>query len=884
MPRSAATSKHAKPKASAKAKATAKPQAKTKAATTDQASAKERPSSLVGWLKWGVGLVPLFIRKRKEWQHRYKKQIILGNIAFVLLVILGIVIGMHIFAPDLTRYYERSQVLYDQDGNLIYSKMNEDDYYRISTTVDDVDPLYLKMLIAAEDERFYHHIGVDSFAIVRAMGSNLESGTIVSGASTITMQVCRLLEPKERTIFNKVKEALGALYLTFYYGREQVLNMYLTLAPFGGNIEGVTAASYMYFKHSPKHLTPAEAALLVALPRAPEAMRPDRHPKTANYYRKQVLAKAVTEGVISQDIMGEAQYDDLPTARYPMPQLAYHLGQSLFTGKLQLQDLPTTTATATVATEAAASVASAASTASAEAANAANSSVGRELHTTIDSEVQQILNQIAAQYQLQYPESSSESIALLAVDNQSFEVKGYVGAASVDVSYVDAVQALRSPGSALKPFAYAMAFEQGLLHPNSILLDISRLYRSYQPRNYDRKFFGEITASAALQASLNLPALEVMRAIGPLQFINHINQFANAKDSEANHRGELKTYTHGRLHLMPYTEPHLGLILGAGGISLYDMTQLYAALAHDGKITTLKLLQEPRSTSDATSVTATANANANAGAGAATDTSDATMDDVTAVDDSQWAQLHRADAARATYNILENTPVPYGHLSELKVSYKTGTSYKYRDTWALGSKDNLTVGVWTGRLDGRPSIALSGFEKAAPVLFQVMEELPTRKLYKDDLRPSVLLEPLPPMALTRVDIKEMGLVQKRGAHHGNTEGGPKLAQLGDTNDSSNVVAHTDRTPPLEITFPLDGTRLQVGASARVMLSFKGGQSPYYVLINDELSDSSEYFIPEHNGFYTVTVIDKEGNSKSAQVYIQGVAAKDDSGNQEGEAR
>ena len=241
---------------------------------------------------------------------------------------------MHLCAPDLSRFYDRSHSLYDKSGNIIYSSMNKDGYHRILTTQSQVDPLYIKMLIASEDERFYSHPGVDVISIGRALWSNITSGSIVSGASTIAMQVCRMLEPKERSIWSKAKEALGALYLTHYYGRDQILSLYLTLAPFGGNIEGVNAASYIYFNHSPKNLTPAEAALLVALPRSPEVIRPDRHPKSARYYRNEVLKKAVTDKIIKQDILAFATKEPIPNVRHALPQDAYYLGQSIFTSKL----------------------------------------------------------------------------------------------------------------------------------------------------------------------------------------------------------------------------------------------------------------------------------------------------------------------------------------------------------------------------------------------------------------------------------------------------------------------------------------------------------------------------------------------------------------------
>ncbi len=269
---------------------------------------------------------------RGKW---FRLRNVVGALSLSALVGLGSIYGlMHFCAPDLSRFYDRSHSLYDKSGNIIYSSMNKDGYHRILTTQSQVDPLYIKMLIASEDERFYSHPGVDVISIGRALWSNITSGSIVSGASTIAMQVCRMLEPKERSIWSKAKEALGALYLTHYYGRDQILSLYLTLAPFGGNIEGVNAASYIYFNHSPKNLTPAEAALLVALPRSPEVIRPDRHPKSARYYRNEVLKKAVTDKIIKQDILAFATKEPIPNVRHALPQDAYYLGQSIFTSKL----------------------------------------------------------------------------------------------------------------------------------------------------------------------------------------------------------------------------------------------------------------------------------------------------------------------------------------------------------------------------------------------------------------------------------------------------------------------------------------------------------------------------------------------------------------------
>lgn len=933
---------------------------------------------------------------RGKW---FRLRNVVGALSLSALVGLGSIYGlMHLCAPDLSRFYDRSHSLYDKSGNIIYSSMNKDGYHRILTTQSQVDPLYIKMLIASEDERFYSHPGVDVISIGRALWSNITSGSIVSGASTIAMQVCRMLEPKERSIWSKAKEALGALYLTHYYGRDQILSLYLTLAPFGGNIEGVNAASYIYFNHSPKNLTPAEAALLVALPRSPEIIRPDRHPKSARYYRNEVLKKAVTDKIIKQDILAFATKEPIPNVRHALPQDAYYLGQSIFTSKLitpEIKALRELTARI-IGKQVISSEQEIKSSHSAkdnqdqsptlgkealennsqELANAKGNTLGqdlsasaqgaqlvehnreqketinqvievqlsgasikpdqyeafnkaalqdglnkfvnvdssklgqehgnsqdhdqslgshsteferklkmlnslgplpRELYTTIDPKVQELLINAVEEYRHSFlGEDKQDSLSIVVVDNDTFEVLGYVGALGTDISYVDSALALRSPGSALKPFAYALAFDQGLLHPNSILLDKGQIYDGYQPRNYDRQFYGELTAAKALQASLNLPAVEVMRAIGPDNFINMINNTKNDIDLY-DHSQELNSYVHGSLVLPKQSKPSLSLVLGGCGISLFDLTQLYASLAHDGSSAPLRVLSAKRPSSamvrkhnykyhfdaenkkEKTSVRTVGNK---------PERSYQSLKE----NHIHYQTMVRPAAARATYNILQGTPAPFGFGNNYfslgpKVSYKTGTSYKNRDAWALGSSNNITVGVWTGRNDGSPSYQRTGFNHAAPILFKVITKLTSNDMRKKRIEDDVLLHARPPMALSKIQVKQLGLVTKK-------EDGYQSYNANLTSDTKDNQVHKfgskSTIEPLAIAFPTDNSRLSLGSSSEVLIKFSGGKAPYYVLINDELNDNLESFKPTHDGFYQITIIDSLGNSVSSQVYVQGL--------------
>lgn len=922
----------------------------------------------------------------RTWGRRLGLVCLGGCISFALGCVLCTVLAVYWAAPDLSKFQLRSNTLYDAQGQLIYEMMTPDDYHRILTSAEQVDHLYLKMLLSSEDERFWEHYGVDPWSVARAAVGNILAGRRISGASTLAMQVCRLLEPKERTFLNKFREALGALYLTHKYGREQILTMYLTLAPFGGNIEGVTAASFSYFGHSPARLTPAEAALLVALPRSPEKIRPDKHHAAALYYRNEVLTKAVTDGVIQHDILESATRESVPQYTRALPESAVHLGQSLFAGKLHplLSDLLNQDQAAATPMDAeyqpwfedksqvndkrpgqdtpqinqANARPSDASQSYAAQNNVEHTDDSRpydsqtlkpvnsfdsrqmpadyalrislrfdqfgrrlptEVYTTIDSQVQATLLEVIDGYrQNALFNLPQENVAMLAVDNQTFEVLGY---ACSEHSYVDVIQAPRSPGSALKPFAYAMAFEQGLVHPNSILLDLGKIYRTYQPRNYDRMFFGEITAAQALQGSLNLPALEIMRAVGPVNFVDHLNSYPNtitnrylftpqvesikeaptqdgvlkdnaAQTASANseltpfaaYRQQLSTkpedYIRGRIKLMSDTTPHLGIILGACGISLYDLTQLYAALAHDGQITPLQLLALPqapgltnlsaRTGSDShssdtnsvnngdTNIATKANQNANQ-PDSSLNTHLALAPTKTGAhllskEQPNFTTLFNPDTARVTYNLLEGLPAPKGFNFDrkIKISYKTGTSFKYRDAIAVGSRGRYTIGVWQGRTDGNPSaFALSAYEKSAPLLFRALTLLPDAPVFKPQLPNSGLLNSQPPQALEHLEIRTLGLTALRR-----------------TNELEKTQGFTQGLP-LEIAYPSDGMQIYV-TSRRILLQIQGGKPPYYVLINDQPQTEQSYFEPTHNGIYTITAIDSTGASQAIQVWVKGI--------------
>lgn len=369
---------------------------------------------------------------------------------------------------SLSKFLDRSYVLYSDKGNVLaYTLSSDTSALRFKTTKDEVSKLYINMLIANEDKRFYSHFGVDPFSIVRAAFYNFRNQNVGSGASTLAMQVAKRLTGHKRTYINKVKEMVQAIYLTLKYKRDGILTLYLTLSPFGGNIEGVKAASLTWFNHLPNTLTPSEAALLTALPRAPEHIRPDKNQKSALYYKNEVLKLANRAFIITKEQLNLSLKEELPHKRFTIRQNALTFGNYVFNLKKsntktdfkELDILHTD---------------------------------DKEIFSSLDDTVQDELNLIAAKFE----QNSDPNYVLSAIvlDIKSHTIKGVLGSSSNKKTTVCLPFRLRSPGSSLKPFAYAFAMEKGMLHPNTILHDNQNLYGTWSPNNFSRKFCGNISA------------------------------------------------------------------------------------------------------------------------------------------------------------------------------------------------------------------------------------------------------------------------------------------------------------------------------------------------------------------------------------------------------
>ena len=412
-----------------------------------------------------------------------------------------------------------------EEGGWLYATTNRTQKWRFRANPSRIDPLYLSMLRVVEDQRFDRHPGIDPLAMTRALGQWIVSGHIRSGGSTLTMQLARLLEPKPRTLRSKIIEMIRALQLELHHTKAELLTAYLTLTPFGGNVEGIVAASWRYFGKLPTSLSPAQAALLVALPRSPERLRPDRHPEAAHTARDRVLRKALTHGLLTPALYREALREPLPRTLHPFPRYAPHLAQHLLHRFPRQSMIPTT--------------------------------LERPLQIQLES----------------WAKLKGESLpkgatfALLLVRNRDSAVLAWLGSHAMfsprTAGYIDMLRIPRSPGSTLKPFVYGMAFEQHRLHPNTRITDRQTRFGDYLPHNYSRTYTGEVTVAYALAHSLNIPAVKVLHAVGAPSFVARLGSVT------------------GKLQLSG-REATLPVILGGLGIRPVQLAQLYVALANGG--------------------------------------------------------------------------------------------------------------------------------------------------------------------------------------------------------------------------------------------------------------------------------------------------------------
>lgn len=428
--------------------------------------------------------------------------------------------------PELA---ERSVIVTDERGQIFRAFPVEGGRWRLAADLDGIDPAFIAALIAIEDERFRTHRGVDPLAVLRAGFNSVLAREIVSGASTLTMQTARLLEPRpERNPGSKLMEAWRALQLEARFSKDEILETYLTLTPYGGNLEGVTSASWAWFGHAPDRLTPAQIALLIALPQAPEARRPDLRPENAMQGRARILRRLAAYGILSSDVAAESANETVPD-RHDFPSLAWHASLSV---------------------------------------RSLSNGTSPVIRSTLDYTLQLETERLAAE--AAEAAGPDVQVAILVVENESRAVRAAVGSASRDRAggWIDLTNRPRSPGSTLKPFIYGMAFDDGLATPHTRLTDAPRRFDSYMPENFDRMFRGDVTVSEALQYSLNVPAVETLDAVGASRFAAGL-RFAGASPSISSGASD---------------ETGLAIALGGAGLTVRDLATLYTGLANGGEV------------------------------------------------------------------------------------------------------------------------------------------------------------------------------------------------------------------------------------------------------------------------------------------------------------
>jgi penicillin-binding protein 1C len=653
--------------------------------------------------------------------------------------------------PPSTKNLETSHSVLDREGRLLRAYATNEGRWRLPVVAEDVDPRFIQMLLAYEDKRFYEHLGVDPLALGRAAFQLARQGHIVSGASTLSMQVARLMEPRESRSFSaKFRQITRALQLELALSKRDILSAYLTLAPYGGNLEGIRAASLSYFGKEPRRLTLGEAALLVALPQSPEVRRPDRNSAVARAARDRVLDRV--QGGVPADEIARAKMEGVPVARRELPVLAPHAADQVIAAEPDK----------------------------------------RAHQLTVDAALQKTLQDLARdRAQAMGPQIS---IAILAVDNATGEVRAHVGSADYfdarRAGQVDMTNALRSPGSTLKPFIYGLGFEDGVIHPETLIDDRPVRYGSYTPENFDLTFQGTVTVRKALQLSLNVPAIAVLGKVG------------------VNRLSARLTQTGAALVLPKGEAPGLAMGLGGVGVRLNDLTMLYTGLARGGMATPLIERAGP-------------------------------------VEASPRRLL---DPVAAWYigNALMGAPPP-DNAPHGRVAFKTGTSYGFRDAWAVGFDGRMTVGVWVGRPDGAPVPGLVGRSAAAPILFDAFA------------RSGLTPVPLPPAP--------------KGTVFAQTNKLPPPLQRFNPETGLRMAAD-----PPRIMFPPDGARIELVQNGEqkpdpVALKIAGGLMPLTVMVNGvpigpETTRRNLFFMTEGQGFVRVTVIDARGTADSVMVRVQ----------------
>lgn len=579
-------------------------------------------------------IIFMFEQINPKLKEIFKRRWVKVLMAFtVVSVVLNIV-----FPPKVNVPY--STLITDKKGEILHAFLSTDEKWRMFVELKEITPTLRKAILAKEDKYFSYHFGVNPVAIFRAAFNNITKNRRTSGASTITMQVVRMLDPDERTYWNKISEILRAIQLEIFYSKDEILQMYLNLVPYGSNIEGIKSASYLYFQKSPDRLSLAEVTTLAIIPNRPTSLRLGTKNPLIVEERNKWLKRFQQAKVFDNQLINDALREPLTVVRHEAPKDAPHLSLRL---KKQFTD---------------------------EAI----------IHASVSKATQTKVEQMVANYVNRTRAMNINNAAVLVINNETMQVEAYVGSAGfndkLDGGQVDGVQAIRSPGSALKPLLYATAFDKGIITPKNIINDVPTNFNGFEPENFDRKFNGKVSIEFALANSLNIPAVKVVKDLGKAVLIEQLKKadFQTVKKQEK--------------------DLGLSIVLGGCGVTLEEMTQLYAAFANDGNWQKAQLIE-------------------NKFAKKKVNTTSIISSSATYLITEILAQIKRPDLPN-NFDYTYRLP---------KIAWKTGTSFGRRDAWSIGYNKKYTVGVWVGNFSGEGVPELSGAEIATPLLFQIFNTI-----------------------------------------------------------------------------------------------------------------------------------------------------------------
>ena len=539
-----------------------------------------------------------------------------------------------------------SSILLDRNNQLLEARIASDEQWRFPPS-ETLPSSYIKAVLLFEDKRFYTHSGVDFLALGRATLQNIKAKEVVSGASTLSMQVIRLASDNQsRTLSTKLIETLQALRLEFSYDKQEILNLYASHAPFGGNVVGISAASWRYFGRAPESLSWAESALLAVLPNRPNYLRPGKNQQKLKQKRDRLLTRLQQAGEFDQLQLTLALSEPLPDKILAFPKRAPHLLETLISRNFNQAVIKTSL----------------------------NSNLQAQVQSVTNNYAQRLLN------------SQITHLAAVVLDNKSGLPVAYIGNSGFSHNPhsgkgIDLLHRARSTGSILKPLLYATMLQQGEITPLQLVEDTPTKFKGYQPENYDLKFRGVVPAKQALAQSLNIPAVNMLKQYGIKPFYD----FLEIRGMSTLHRNA--------------DDYGLPLILGGAEGTLWEMTHLYMQLARAAQSLPAQAISRlPTIAIEEPSILDTSHL----GAGAAWLTLNALLEVGRPGSESRWRQFSNSR----------------------KVAWKTGTSYGFRDGWAIGTTAEYTIGVWTGNAEGGGVPGLTGTQAAAPLLFELFNLLP----------------------------------------------------------------------------------------------------------------------------------------------------------------